>query len=318
MLCDMLLFLACCLFVSPIWASPTDKPVLDFRKMYPPDPPSSTNVLMGFRFYDEHLQKKRTVDVAIKLFDSVVPKTTKNFRTIAKGVHVVTDPTKDPIKVIYKGLKLQKVIPGDRLESFGVFEDPQTFCIYGSQFEDENFSILHDRPGRVSMVNHGEDSNESRFMIDLNINGSNERNGKNVVFGQVISGLDDLIKAMSAVKLEENRKPMHDIEIAYSVVDELKISNIADLEQAYKEDLKAYNDGQLFRGVSLGNHNDVFEKSQDMADAKFLELNHPLTRIALLGLVLGVFYLFMQHKGDVMKWITSTTKSMKQDSARVN
>ena len=59
--------------------------------------------------------------------------------------------------------------------------------IYGQTFQDESFTIKHDRAGLVSMANSGPNTNGSQFFVTLDE--ARHLDGRHVCFGRVTSGL---------------------------------------------------------------------------------------------------------------------------------
>jgi len=146
-------------------------------------------------FFEICFEEKQIGRIVFELWGELVPKTVENFRQLVTGEHGETSKGK---KMHYKGTKFHRIVPGFCIQG-GDFESGDGKggeSIYGKSFLDENFQGRHDKPGILSMANKGPDTNNSQFFVTTQK--QPRLDGRHVAFGEVISGMDVLLKCESA------------------------------------------------------------------------------------------------------------------------
>ena len=144
-----------------------------------------------------------TTNIELELFDSDLPITCKNFRSVA--FNGLKNKTFKNTKV-YGILKNKYALFGDITNNNGSGE----ISLYGKNFIDESFAYKHTYAGTVSMVSRGDNTNTTKFLITTGP--CPELDGNNVVFGKVVKGLYGLLSILDS-ETDNNNLPMEDIEI---------------------------------------------------------------------------------------------------------
>lgn len=161
-------------------------------------------------FFDMKHGEEDLGRIVMQLYSDITPKTAENFRCLCTGEKGVGQSGK-PLH--YKGSTFHRVIKdfmiqgGDFTNANGTGGE----SIYGEKFADENFKIKHTEAGLLSMANAGPGTNGSQFFITSRE--TPHLDGKHVVFGKVVEGMD-IVRKIEDFEKGASDKPTVDVIIA--------------------------------------------------------------------------------------------------------
>lgn len=150
-------------------------------------------------FMDIRVGDKPAKRVVFALYQDTVPKTVENFKSLCVG-----DKKGANGEVLtFKKNSFHRIIKGFMMQG-GDVNGKGGESIYGPQFDDEAFTDKHLHRGQLSMANAGPNTNSSQFFITFGP--TPHLDGKHVVFGEVVEGID-VLDAAEEVPTDSTDKP---------------------------------------------------------------------------------------------------------------
>jgi len=158
-------------------------------------------------FFDVTIGGESVGRIVFELFNDIVPKTAENFRALCVGF----TPENTSKKLHYKGSIFHRIIKDFMVQGgdFTNFNGTGGESIYGQKFEDENFTLKHDKPFLLSMANSGPGTNGSQFFITTVP--TPHLDGKHVVFGKVLKG-SNVVQELENIK-KNGEKPAQECKV---------------------------------------------------------------------------------------------------------
>ncbi|KAF4316982.1 hypothetical protein G195_009627 [Phytophthora kernoviae 00238/432] len=159
--------------------------------------------------------------IVMRLLKGRIPLASENFRCLCTGEKEAT--------LYFKGCKFHRIIKnfvvqggdftaGDGTGGQSIYRGTPHGDLWGN-FKDEEF-LPHDDVGLLSMANAGKNTNGSQFFITTKA-GLKNLDGKHVVFGEVIEGLE-VVDAMQSVNVSKpNSCPLPENEVVIENCGEL-------------------------------------------------------------------------------------------------
>ena len=148
--------------------------------------------------------------VVFELFSDIAPRTAENFRALCTGEKGICKSTEKPLH--YLGSCFHRVVKSFMIQGgdFTNHNGTGGESIYGSTFDDEEFTLKHEKPFLLSMANRGKNTNGSQFFITTGL--APHLDGLHVVFGHLVGG-KEVVKEIEDLDVDNKDRPLQDARI---------------------------------------------------------------------------------------------------------
>jgi len=157
-------------------------------------------------YLDVSIGAKAAGRIVFELFTDLTAKTAENFRGLCTGEYGNVGIGARTKKLHYSNTQFHRIVDGFVLQGGDIINGDGTggYSIYGPTYADESFERKHACAGLLSMANKGRNTNSSQFFLTLKP--CPHLDGKHVVFGQVIEGME-VVRKISKTPVDMNDKP---------------------------------------------------------------------------------------------------------------
>ncbi|XP_027010039.2 probable inactive peptidyl-prolyl cis-trans isomerase-like 6 [Tachysurus fulvidraco] len=162
-----------------------------------------------FVYMDVMIGEEAVGRLLFELFSDLCPKTCENFKALCTGE---AGSSQSRLTLCYKDSLFNRVVPNGWVQGGDITVQSSGNggeSIYGPTFEDESFSVSHNKRGIVGMANRGPHTNSSQFYITLQP--ALWMDKKYVAFGQVVEG-SEVLRRLEEVPTY-NERPRQDCRI---------------------------------------------------------------------------------------------------------
>lgn len=144
--------------------------------------------------------------MVFELYTDLTPRTAENFRGLCTGEYGNIGLKSSTKKMHYVNSKIHRIVDDFMIQGGDITNGDGSggHSIYGPTFDDENFQRRHACAGLLSMANRGRNTNSSQFFITLKP--CPHLDGKHVVFGQIIYGME-IVRRIGKTTVDSTNRP---------------------------------------------------------------------------------------------------------------